>query len=148
MGTEEGNYLKLKEFPNLENEPFLITSPEIDIYNCLAWAMGDTENWWDAEEESMWLDNIPQDNLLSTLIQLLEIFGYELCAQANLEAGFEKIALFSKDKKECMHLARQLPDDNWTSKLGISYDVTHSLEAMKGGIYGETCKFLKRKLKH
>lgn len=45
MGTKEGDYLKIKEFPNSENEPFIITSPETDVYNCLAWAIGDAENW-------------------------------------------------------------------------------------------------------
>lgn len=67
-----------------------------------------------------------------------------VCEDEILESGFEKIVLFSKDGNDCTHLARQLAEGSWTSKLGISYDVTHTLAAMNGGIYGDFCVILKR----
>lgn len=40
--------------------------------------------------------------------------------------------------------ARQLDNSFWTSKLGVSYDVQHSLPAIEGGMYGNVCAFLKK----
>jgi len=53
--------------------------------------------------------------------------------------------LFSKDNIECLHIARQIEKDKWTSKLGSSYDVLHSLKSIENGIYGTASIFLERK---
>ena len=139
--------MTLKEFPNSQNEPFEETSPETDQYNCLAWVMHDTQRWWDTEDEDFWVSNLPQDSTLKTLVLLGEKQGFVVCDNGQLEKGYEKMALFSLEGTYCTHVARQLASGQWTSKLGTSYDVTHSLKAMEGGIYGNVVQFLKKAMK-
>ena len=57
--------------------------------------------------------------------------GFTECQGANAEDGYEKIAIFA-DEDEFTHVARQLPTDRWTSKLGESWDIEHELEAVAG----------------
>jgi hypothetical protein len=33
-------------FPRLRGTAYRITSPASEVYNCIAWAAGDTEHWW------------------------------------------------------------------------------------------------------
>jgi hypothetical protein len=61
-----------------------------------------------------------------------------------LKLDLKKIALFSIDNKECSHVARQTDNGKWTSKLGVSYDVQHSLHSIEGGIYGKAVIFMKK----
>ncbi len=61
--------------------------------------------------------------------------GYEVCENALLETGFQKVALFAKDGLPT-HATRQLSDGFWTSKLGALEDVRHALFAISGGMYG------------
>jgi hypothetical protein len=147
MGEGTENHITSKFFPNSEKESFLITSPETKTYNCLAWALGDNENWWEADEDSYWLPDLPENDDIATIVLLFEKFGFETCAENGHEVGFEKVALFSKDQIVCTHIARQLDNGFWTSKLGVSYDVQHSLPAMEGGMYGDVYVFLKKQNK-
>ncbi len=38
-------------FPNLNSEPYLITSLVTPQYNCIGWAVGDTRFWWPTAPE-------------------------------------------------------------------------------------------------
>ncbi|TAE72750.1 MAG: hypothetical protein EAZ85_08915 [Bacteroidetes bacterium] len=97
----------IKEFPNSKKEPFEITSPETPEYNCLAWAMHDTQRWWDTEDDDFWIDT-NKDNLLQTLIEMCQKLGFQICDNSQLKQNYEKIALFSVDNQYCTHVARQL----------------------------------------
>ncbi|HEY7428267.1 MAG TPA: hypothetical protein VH682_28795 [Gemmataceae bacterium] len=33
-------------FPRLNGTAYRITSPASDVYNCIAWAAGETNRWW------------------------------------------------------------------------------------------------------
>lgn len=45
------------------------------------------------------------------------------------------------------HVARQLTDGKWTSKLGQLEDIVHStVDAIAGSDYGEVIQFMKRHL--
>lgn len=68
-----------------------------------------------------------------------------LLLNGEYQPGYQKIVLFSTDKIHCTHVARQLENGNWTSKLGVSHDVEHTLTAMEGGIYGDGVVFMKRR---
>ncbi|HAI76621.1 MAG TPA: hypothetical protein DCM08_10270 [Microscillaceae bacterium] len=133
----------VKEFPHTEKEPFEITSPETDQYNCLAWAMHDSQRWWDTADDDFWIE-ANRDNLLQTVIEVCQKLGFQVCEDEQLEEGYEKIALFSNDKQYCAHVARQLNNGKWTSKLGQSFDVIHSIFAIENGIYGNAAIFLKK----
>lgn len=144
MGEGTENYMTHKLFPNSEKEPFLITSPETKTYNCLGWALGDAEQWWEADEDSHWLPDLPENDHISTIVLLFQKFDFEICTESSFEMGFQKIALFSLDSIVCTYVARQLDNGFWTSKLGVSYDVQHSLPAIEGGMYGNVYAFLKK----
>jgi hypothetical protein len=76
--------------------------------------------------------------------QAFASLGYELCANANLETGFEKIALYAIGGIPT-HAARQLRDGRWVSKLGELEDIEHaSLDVLTGAVYGEVAAVLRR----
>jgi hypothetical protein len=50
---------------------------------------------------------------------------YEQCDDGTPECGYEKIAIYVRSG-EVKHVARQLPDGRWTSKLGPGYLIEHS----------------------
>ncbi len=146
MGETEKLYLTHPFFPNSFEHPFEITSPETADYNCLAWALGDSEHWWEADENCTWIDGIEYNQSLTALTSLFEKFNFELSENILFEEGFEKIAFFSDDNINCTHVARQLDENLWTSKLGVSYDVSHQIQALENGIYGQVILILKRPL--
>ena len=138
-------FLTLPGFPNSQAEPLEITSPATGDYNCIAWALEQTDcNYWAHPDGFFnWLPGIPCEETPKAFILLFQSAGYEICETGNPEPGFQKVALFTKDGLPT-HVARQLPDGAWTSKVGILEDVRHSLQAISGGMYGEVTVFLKR----
>jgi hypothetical protein len=106
--------------------------------------LGDTENWWEADEDYLWLNNLDFDNTLSTTELFFQHFGFETIDKPNFKNGLEKIALFSDDGIYCSHVAKQLSPNRWSSKLGISYDVSHTLKSMENGIYGDVVMILQK----
>ena len=61
---------------------------------------------------------------LDAFIALFERWGFRRCADASLEAGYLKIAIY--EVNGCFqHVAKQLPSGRWSSKLGRSFDVRH-----------------------
>ena len=79
-------------------------------------------------------------------MKVFESLGFEPCPDGDLEEGFEKIAIYSKSG-EYQHVARQLSDGNWTSKLGIREDIEHqTLFALEGADCEEVTCFLKKRI--
>ena len=70
------------------------------------------------------------DNVAS-LIAVFESVGFAICADGSLEAGIEKIAIYA-DGPHYEHVARQLENGKWTSKMGkaerIEHDAPENLE--------------------
>ncbi len=144
MGKKKQATLTSRYFPNSYESPFIITSVETDKYNCVAWSMLDIERWWDWEEGAFWIEGIPKNGELATFIHLFNKLDFEGCLDGECEPKYQKIALFSDDDIHCTHVARQLENGNWTSKLGVSYDVEHTLKAMEGGMYGNVALFMRK----
>jgi hypothetical protein len=71
-------------------------------------------------------------------------FGYTPCEGVDLEAGVEKVALYATADGRPTHMARQLPDGHWTSKLGEQVDIEHELHALAGELYGSVVRLLHR----
>lgn len=136
MGKKTGDYLTLQVFPNSYKHPLRITSPEDSQYNCLAWAHQDTQKWWDSDEDYYWMEGIPRNQKLTTFIQLFERLGFTIANNIGSEQERIRVALYTTDNIHCAHVARQLSNGLWTSKLGVSYDVEHTLEALEGELYG------------
>jgi hypothetical protein len=131
-------------FPNLSTGSFKRTSPEDPFYNCIAWATGRKDAWIDTV--NTWPAGVPRTRDVSAMVALFVALGYEHCPHATLEAGYEKVAIYSKQGL-WTHAARQLKSGRWTSKLGKDIDIEHrSLSALFGPMYGTELRLMKRKL--
>src|SRR5690348_13841523 len=87
-----------KAFPKIRKEGYKITSQETSEYNCFAWAMGDTTQWWspDTNFGYYWPDDVPKTLEVASFVNLYRKAGnYSLCSQAQMEKGFEKIAIYT-----------------------------------------------------
>jgi hypothetical protein len=71
--------------------------------------------------------------------------GYEECENGDLEIGYQKVAIYAIGGS-VKHMARQLPDGKWTSKLGQWVDISHALSGVEGIDYGKVVQFLKKKV--
>ena len=138
-------------FPNLNRDEYRVTSAAAPDYNCIAWAAGDDTDWWwpdpDPDSNNYWPDTAPFEETLSSFRVLFGSLGYRECATAELEPGFEKVALFADADGWPTHAARQLPNGNWSSKLGRWQDIEHqSLYALAGSAspYGNVVLLLRR----
>lgn len=131
-------------FPRLTPQNHAITSPSTAIYNCIAWAAGDTTTWW--QPGLYWpIPADPLDESLAVLTKVFEHLGYEVCLDDTVEPGFEKVALYSIGEIYT-HAARQLSNGHWTSKLGNEEDIEHDSPSDVGGsIYGSVALVMKRK---
>lgn len=133
-------------FPKLRRHPYRITSPATTGYNCIAWAAGDDEGVWEPHNY-YWPRRISRDGSVRSLVAVFRSLGYAVCDDEDVEAGFEKVAIYGDDEGAYTHAARQLESGVWTSKLGRLEDIEHdSLEALTGSEYGEVLCILKRKL--
>ena len=145
-------------FPRLRGQPYRITSPADADYNCIAWALGESDGWWSPVEdpEHIWPTDLPgtsNDEVRLTVPDIrviFEYFGFASCIDGELEDGIEKIAMYAIEG-EFRHVARQLPSGRWTSKLGGDRDIEHGLDGIEGtaGIsslyrYGFVVEFMQR----
>src|ERR1700732_2591303 len=133
------------KFPQLVTTGYLRTScPTID-YNCIAWAMSDNKHWWEPDQDGLfvWPDTLQRSYALFAFVNLFKHHGYQKCSNDVLEAGYDKIAIYTISR-QFKHVARQLADGKWTSKLGCCDDITHTLDGLKGGTYGLPTIFMKK----
>jgi len=132
-------------FPSLTDENHEITSPASIKYNCVAWAAGKTNHGW--QPGVYWpIDSSREDHGIGNPVAAFASLGYEEWADGTLEPGLEKIALYGTSMLYT-HVARQLTDGKWTSKLGQLEHIVHSeVDAIAGSDYGEVIQFMKRHL--
>ena len=77
-------------------------------------------------------------------MRLFDGEGFSVCEGDLLEYGFEKIAIYAF-VGQFTHVARQLNDGQWTSKIGNLEAITHpSLQDISGGIYGSVHCIMRR----
>lgn len=137
-----------KIFPNLLIRGYSITSPLTTEYNCIAWAAGDTDAWWEPDPLYLyfWPDGIPREYSLDAYVNAYETVGYTVCQCPEPEEGYEKIAIYVNPNGKPTHAARQLGSGSWTSKLGELEDIEHhDLEGLHGQAYGTVAVFMQRK---
>jgi hypothetical protein len=131
-------------FPSLRRHSYRVTSPNTRRYNCTAWANSVASKWWEALPGYFWPGKIPRDGTVDTYIKLFSLCGFERCPDASLEHGVERIAIYAIGYS-FKHVARQLPDGKWTSKLGALEDIEHDrLDALVGDEYGQVVAYMKR----
>jgi hypothetical protein len=74
------------------------------------------------------------------------VSAYTPCPAEEIEQGFAKVAVFIDRPGLPTHVARQLPNGRWTSKLGRAEDIEHDLHDLEGDLYGAAMLVLKRPL--
>ena len=133
-------------FPRLGGERFAVIGPVSRVYNCVAYAAGDSTQWWGNFEGDYWPPRLERSHQTASLIELFESLGYERCAGAELEGGFRKVALYEYSG-EWKHVAVQTPEGRWRSKLGEGPVIEHhSPESLSGEKYGSPTVFMRRPL--
>jgi hypothetical protein len=135
-------------FPLLVNAGYKKTSEKTGIppvpgaYNCIAWAAGDVYHgfWW-PRTDHYWPLWFRRENTVRCFVKTFRWLGYRVCDNRRLEPGYEKVALYAMHKSkrpapaprntgewidwEPKHMARQLADGKWTSKVGGEEDIVH-----------------------
>jgi hypothetical protein len=144
-------------FPKLARGGYEKTSnatgrpPVPGAYNCIAWAAGDPRKrfWWWPHPDAYWPFWIKtREQTIDCFVKTFHSLGYMVCSDSRLERAFEKVALYAIHHSQLQmpppqsaaeyrdwmptHMARQLPDGVWTSKLGGSEDISHfTLDALE-----------------
>lgn len=132
-------------FPGLSSTQFEVVSPVEPLYNCIAFAAGDTQRFWWPFEKGYWPAEIPRELTLMAFVAVFAELGYEPGFADELERGIEKVALYAEGGVIPKHAARQLSDGTWASKLGRDVDITHPLHALEGDMYGVVIQILGRR---
>lgn len=136
-------------FPNSFTEPFIETSPEDLNYNCVAWAVGDVNRWWEPDpdcETTYWPTNVPQELTIHALKLAYQTLNFKECNTGSFEQGIHKIAIFSTDKIYYSHVCKQIDTLYWSSKLGRGMDVKHTLFSLENGLYGDVVCFMQKQI--
>jgi hypothetical protein len=135
-------------FPNLASDDYAIESPVSSRYNCIAWAAGDDERWWEPPRRYYWPPKIPREYTVATYRRVYARQGYRPCANDNTEEGYGKIAIFVNEAGVPTHVARQKEDGSWTSKLGKGPLIRHAtLHGIEGDAYGTVGVIMRRRKK-
>jgi hypothetical protein len=131
-------------FPGLRDSKYVVTSPEDVRYNCIAWAVRDTQRWWWPDEDSFWPERVAREESIAAFLAAFKESGFLPCEDSRLEEDCEKLAIYTALDDVPTYVARQLPSGHWTSKLGQLHDIQHRLEDLVGALYGQCQHFLKR----
>ncbi len=137
-------------FPNMTE--YEVASPRDETYNCIAFAAGDTARKCDPnmllQPGYYWPPGALRDdgnNDISALKRVFAEIGYVECDHGDLQAGYQKVALYAVKEDSWQHAALQDATGNWLSKLGDEYDVSHkSPHCFEGSIYGSVVCFMRR----
>lgn len=144
-----------KIYPNLQRAGFAVrdvTSPATVGYNCVAYAAKDeTRPWWPinprrAARYYYWPVE-PRQATVQNFILAFETLGYQHCQTGDHEEGYEKVAIYVDEDDKPKHMARELGDGVWASKLGDMQDIRHhTLEAIENDMYGQAKYFMRKPL--
>jgi len=137
-----------EDFPNLAVSGWHKTSEPSDVYNCIAFSLHDTQQWWAYGAIRVrgyyWPPGLTRDDTVESWIEVFEIHGFQRCLTTDLEQGIEKVVIYV-NRGEPQHITRQLENGIWISKLGPDEDIEHNtLEALVGDKYGKVEIIMKR----
>jgi hypothetical protein len=143
-----------QSFPGLITGSYKLTSPKAFGYNCVAWAVGDTKNFWDdfrirgkRVKGYFWPEGISADTLEGWKA-VFELHNYRECESESFEPEFEKVAIYIYPNGDPSHVARQIGSGKWSSKLGLSFDIEHeTLDSLNGEEYGSVGVIMQRPCK-
>lgn len=125
-------------YPNLTEKNYRKTSDATINYNCVSWVFGNKNEW----KDFYLLPNYEYNEDLSCndYIKHFSRNGFKLCNDGDYEKGKQKIALYENRAGEFTHVAMQLSETEWTSKLGEFEDIAHlGFESLEGTGHKDRC---------
>jgi hypothetical protein len=131
-------------FPLLTRTRYALRSRPDNRYNCIAWVLGITTEWWWPDPRSYW----PVEPRIASVDGFTKAFhtvAFEPCANPDFEAGFSKIVLYIASGRPT-HAAKIETPTLWTSKLGRAELVEHEPNALNGITYGLPSYFFRKKV--
>ena len=145
MDTPSWEQMLIEAFPNLsEEDDFEIVAQPSTQYNCIAYAAGDTSNWWEPSERRYWPDYATRSYSIESLIEVFAGLGFQRCQDSSLESDYEKVALY-EGQGDFEHAAVQMPNGRWRSKMGQGPVIEHrSPESLSGGMYGNPTTHMRK----
>ena len=133
-------------FPKLGNEGFTVVDPPSDLYNCIAYAAGDTSQWWDHTPRRYWPSYATRSKRIESLQEGFAGLGFEECGDASFQPGYQKVALYD-DHGAWQHASIQMASEAWRSKMGEGPVIEHlNPESLSGGMYGNPTIYMRRAL--
>ena len=146
MATSSWTSLITGAFPSLVSEGFEIVDLPSTHYNCIAYAAGDTTEWWEHTRRRYWPPYATRSNSIASLREVFAGLGYEQCDDSRAEDGYRKIALY-ETQGVWTHAAVQMPNGAWRSKMGEGPVIEHrSPESLSGGIYGNATVYMRKSI--
>jgi hypothetical protein len=136
----------LTQLPRLADKGFEITSQATRDYNCVAWSVEETTQfWWPVDVGGYFWPTDATEPLLPDFEQVYADLGYGRCVHLNHECGADQVAIYLTSSGTPTHASRRLENGNWTSKLGDFEDIEHNdVNGVCCDTYGETVIILCR----
>jgi len=133
-----------RQFPKLKGKNIDL-SPKDFNNNCLAFALGDHQNWWEPPGQYgfYWPPGFPADTTIETVERIIRLHGFTVELDPHSTPENDSIAIYGLHG-EWKHFAK-FANGAWSSKLGQSHDVEridHLDLEIKA--YGKCVKILSR----
>lgn len=134
-----------KLFPKVTSTNYRLTSPVDRRYNCIAWAAGVNDVWWEPDPffQFYWPLGVERSYSIACYMRAYGTLGFTPCDSPSRDPNFQKVALYAANNVPT-HAARQTQDGWWASKLGPNVDIEHELAALDGGEYGRVVTILRK----
>ena len=144
MDTSSWTRRLANAFPRLSGETFEIVAQPSNQYNCIAYAAGDTNEWWSPMENRYWPDHATRSDSIESLKEVFAVLGFEQCLDSRVEDGYQKVGLY-EERGKWKHASVQMPNGRWRSKMGGGPVIEHrSPESLSGGMYGDATVYMRR----
>jgi hypothetical protein len=133
-----------RDFPLLIGKEYELSDENFN-YNCLAYALGDENRWWEPPRMSgrYWPDGFASDTTVATVESILRVSGFTEELEPSATPITHAVAIYAEGN-EWTHFAR-FSEGEWSSKLGEGHDVQGvQLEDLEGLVYGKVLKILAR----
>jgi len=132
-------------FPLLSSVNYEVTSDRHFNYNCLAFARGDRNNWWERPGRFGFYRpaGFAADVTVKTAVKIIRIHGFTMDWNSNAEPLSDSIAIHAKDQN-WTHFAKY-SGGRRLSKLGEDHDIAHkSLAVLEGDLHRKAVRVLSR----
>jgi hypothetical protein len=132
------------DFPALAGKDYGLSDEDFN-HNCLAFALGDVNNWWEPPHGHgrYWPPGFSEDVSVKTVEAIIRTHGFTEEISKDTPPETDAVAIFAIGD-EWTHFAR-FSEGAWASKLGEGHDVAGvALDDLVVDAYGTVTKILRR----